>query len=539
MTNTRPIATSREKQLTLLAAVLGTSVVFLDATVTGVALPAIRGDLGGGLAGQQWVTNAYLLALVSLLLIGGSLGDVFGQKRVFLVGVAGFGLTSALCAVAASIAELCVFRSLQGVCAALVTPTALAVIVHVFPEDERASAIGTWTALSSVVGVIGPFIGGVLIAAGSWRLIFLLNAPLVLVTVTLIARGVPGDPRAGPAVSLDVAGALLAAFGLSGSVFAVTEEPAHGWSTLVVGSLALGILGGMTFIAREMRARAPMLPLSLFRERNFMIGNLATLTTYLGLGGVIFLLPVFLQEVSGYSPVQAGLALLPVTSLMIVLSRRFGALADRIGSRVPISLGALIGGCGLLLLVRVDRRAAYVSEVLPALLVFGLGLAMLVAPLTATILGGVGEDHAGVAAAVNTTLSRVAQLFAVAALGAVVSLAFASRVDATLRRSAIDPAGRAAVSRAKQQPLVAATLRGVHPGERVLLTAAFDDASVHAFRVADTIAAILVISGGAIALTGIRNPRRAVSAELCPGGALCGASQEVATAGQYRLLDQT
>ena len=187
------IATSREKQLTLLAAVLGTSVVFLDATVTSVALPAIRGDLGGGLAGQQWVTNAYLLTLSSLLLIGGSLGDVLGQKRVFLVGVAGFGLTSALCAVASSIPELCVFRSMQGVCAALVTPTALAVIIHVFPEDERARAIGTWTALSSIVGLIGPFVGGVLIAAGSWRLIFLLNAPLVLVTVTLIARGVPGE----------------------------------------------------------------------------------------------------------------------------------------------------------------------------------------------------------------------------------------------------------------------------------------------------------------------------------------------------------
>src|SRR6202034_191925 len=231
--DSRLMATSREKQLTLLAAVLGTSVVFLDATVTSVALPAIRDDLGGGLAGQQWVTNAYLLTLGSLLLIGGSLGDVFGQKRVFLVGVAGFGLTSALCAVASSIPELCVFRSMQGVCAALVTPTALAVIIHVFPEDERAKAIGTWTALSSIVGVIGPFIGGVLIAAGSWRLIFLLNAPLVLVTVTLIARGVPGGESTGTGGRLDFLGALLAALALSGSVFAVTEEPARGWSTLV------------------------------------------------------------------------------------------------------------------------------------------------------------------------------------------------------------------------------------------------------------------------------------------------------------------
>jgi EmrB/QacA subfamily drug resistance transporter len=523
------VATPREKQLTLLAAVLGTSVVFLDATVTSVALPAIRGDLGGGLAGQQWVTNAYLLTLSSLLLIGGSLGDVLGQKRVFLVGIAGFGVTSALCAVASSITELCVFRSMQGACAALVTPTALAVIIHVFPEDERARAIGTWTALSSIVGVVGPFIGGVLIAAGSWRLIFLLNAPLVLVTVTLIARGMPASVRtsAGATGRLDFPGALLAALALSGSVFAVTEEPAHGWSTLVAGSLAAGILGAMGFVVREARSRAPMLPLSLFRERNFTIGNVATSTAYLGLGGVIFLLPVFLQEVSGYSPVQAGLALLPVTSLTILLSRRFGALADRIGSRVLISLGALVAGCGLLLLARVDQRADYINEILPALLVFGLGLAMLVAPLTATVLGAVEEDHAGVAAAVNTSLSRVSQLFAVAVLGAVVSLAFASRVDATLRRSVLDPAGRSAISHAKRQPLVAASLVGVRPGERVLLRAAFDDASVHAFRVADAIAAIFVVSGGLIAFAGIRTPRRSVAAELCPAGALCGASQEL------------
>jgi len=529
--DSRPIATSREKQLTLLAAVLGTSVVFLDASVTSVALPAIRDDLGGGLAGQQWVTNAYLLALGSLLLIGGSLGDVFGHKRVFLVGVGGFGLTSALCAIASSIPELCAFRAMQGVCAALVTPTALAVIIHVFPEDERASAIGTWTALSSVVGVIGPFIGGVLIAAGSWRLIFLLNAPLVLVTVTLIARGVPDDASASSDRRLDLPGALLAAIALSGSVFAVTEEPARGWSTLVVGSLAVGILGAIAFIAREARAPAPMLPLSLFRERNFTIGNLATLTAYLGLGGVIFLLPVFLQEVSGYSPVQAGLALLPVTTLLIVFSRRFGALADRIGSRLPIGLGALVAAGGLLLLARVDQRADYLSEVLPALLVFGLGLAMLVAPLTATVLGAVQEDHAGVAAAVNTTLSRVAQLFAVAVLGAVVSLAFASRVDATLGRTALVPGSRAAISRAKRAPLGSPSLIGVPPGERVLLRATFEDASVHAFRVADTIAAVLVASGGLIALAGIRNPRRRVAAELCPAGALCGASQELVSTG--------
>jgi EmrB/QacA subfamily drug resistance transporter len=530
----RSVATPHEKQLTLLAAVLGTSVVFLDATVTSVALPAIRSDLGGGLAGQQWVTSAYLLALGSLLLIGGSLGDVFGQKRVFLVGVAGFGLTSTLCAVATSIPELCAFRAMQGACAALVTPTTLAVIVHVFPEEERARAIGTWTALSSIVGLIGPFIGGVLIAAGSWRLIFLLNAPLVVVTLALIARGVPEDSGVPAAGRLDFLGALLAALALAGPVFAVTEEPSRGWSSVVIGSLVAGVLGAIAFVAHEARARAPMLPLSLFRERNFTVGNLATFTTYLGLGGVIFLLPVFLQEVSGYSPVQAGLALLPVTSLMILLSRPFGALADRIGSRALLSLGPLVAGCGVWLLTRVNMSGDYLTDVLPALIVFGLGLAMLVAPLTATVLGGVAEDHAGVAAAVNTTLSRIAQLFAVAVLGAVVSLVFASRVDATLRRSAIDPAGRSAISLAKRQPLAAASLVGVRPSERPLLRAAFDDAAVHAFRIADAIAAVLVASGGLIAFAGIRNPRRSVAAELCPAGALCGASQELVHARQDR-----
>ncbi len=503
------MATPREKHLTLLAAVLGTSVVFLDATVTSVALPAIRSDLGGGLAGQQWVTNAYLLALGSLLLIGGSLGDVFGQKRVFLVGVAGFGLTSTLCAVASSIPELCAFRAMQGACAALVTPTTLAVIVHVFPKDERARAIGTWTALSSIVGLIGPFIGGVLIAAGSWRLIFLLNAPLVVITLTLIARGVPEDNGDSAAGRLDYLGALLAAVALAGPVFAVTEEPSRGWSSVVIGSLVAGVLGAIAFVAHEARARAPMLPLSLFRERNFTVGNLATFTTYLGLGGVIFLLPVFLQEVSGYSPVQAGLALLPVTSLMILLSRPFGALADRIGSRALLSLGPVVAGCGVWLLTRVNMSGDYFTDVLPALIVFGLGLAMLVAPLTATVLGGVSEDHAGVAAAVNTTLSRVAQLFAVAVLGAVVSLAFASRVDATLRRSAIDPAGRSAINLAKRQPLAAASLVGVRPSERPLLRAAFDDAAVHAFRVADAIAAVLVASA-------LRSPGSAIPVAPSP-----------------------
>jgi EmrB/QacA subfamily drug resistance transporter len=531
-------ASMREKRLTLAAAVLGSSIVFLDATVIGIALPAIESDLGGGLAGQQWLTDAYLLALGSLLLIGGSLGDIFGQRRVFFIGVAGFGLTSMLCALPSSIALLCAFRAAQGVFAALLLPSTLAVIVRVFSPDERGRAIGSWTALSSVAGVIGPLVGGALIAAWSWRLIFVINVPLVLITLVLIARGVPrsaGEPIGGRVDSL---GALLAAGALAGPVFALTEQPARGWDGIVIGSLLVGALAALSFVLHEARTKAPMLPLSLFRERNFTVGNAATLTTYLGLGGVIFLVPLFLQEVGRYTPIQAGLALLPVTILMIVLSRRFGALADRIGPRLPMGIGPIVAAAGMLLLLRVDRHADYFSQVLPGLAVFGLGLSMLVAPLTATVLGAVPQEHAGVASAVNNTLTRVANLVAVVVLGAVVAAAFSGHAEAAARASRLDPAGRAVVVRSERQPLGGADLESVPVGERSQVRTIVDDASVHAFHVAIAVAALLTAGGGLISLAGIRSPHRRVRAAECPAGALCGASRDLALTGKSQLFDR-
>src|SRR5438874_5599661 len=369
------MATAREKRITLVAAILGSGIVFLDATVVNIALPALRDDLGGGLAGQQWVVEAYLLTLSALLLIGGSLGDIFGQRRVFFIGVVGFGVASLMCAVAPSIAVLCVFRAVQGVFAALLTPSTLAIITHVFPDDERGRAIGTWTAFGAIAGVLGPLLGGVLIEAASWRLIFAVNVPVVLTTLWLIARGVPASADMPAPARIDWLGAALGVVALAGPVFGLTEQPVRGWDSVVLGSIAVGVVAGVLFLLQERRSPAPMMPLGLFSSRNFSIGNLATLTTYMGLGAMTFLLPLFLQQVGSYTPIAAGLALLPITALMFFLSRRFGGVADRIGPRLLMGFGPLVAAAGTLLLLRVDQTADYASQVLPGLAVFGLGLA--------------------------------------------------------------------------------------------------------------------------------------------------------------------
>jgi EmrB/QacA subfamily drug resistance transporter len=522
------MATAREKRITLVAAILGSGIVFLDATVVNIALPAVRGDLGGGMAGQQWVVEAYLLTLSALLLIGGSLGDIFGQRRVFFIGVVGFGATSVLCALAPGIAFLCAFRAAQGVFAALLTPSTLAIITHVFPDDERGGAIGTWTAFGAIAGVLGPLLGGVLIEAASWRLIFAVNIPVVLVTLWLIDRGVPQSADMPSHTRIDWPGAALGAIALPGPVFGLTEQPVRGWDGVVVVSIAIGVVAGVLFLLQERRSATPMLPLDLFRHRNFSIGNLATLTTYMGLGAMTFLLPLFLQQVAGYSPVKAGLALLPITALMFFLSRRFGALADRIGPRLLMGFGPLVAAGGTLLLLMIDHTADYATQVLPGLVVFGLGLSMTVAPLTSTVLGAVDKHRAGIASGVNNALARVAGLLAVAVIGAVASASFAARLDQRVAVGALSPPAKAAVTEAKKRPLGGATVSNVPAGERRVLTSSFTDASEQAFSVGILVSAFLVGLGGAISLAGIINPRRSVACAECPGGALVGASQDLA-----------
>jgi EmrB/QacA subfamily drug resistance transporter len=519
-----PTALRDPKRLSLLAAIMGSFVVGLDSTVVNVALPSISHDLGGGLAGQQWVSNAYLLALGSLILIGGSLGDLLGERRVFAIGVAGFGAVSALCAVAPSIEVLIAGRALQGVFGALLTPSALAVIVSAFGPDERGGAIGSWTAWSGIATVIGPLCGGYLIDATSWRWIFAINVPFVLFTLMLIQIAVPKRARPMREARIDWAGAALCALGLAGPVFALIRQPALGWgSPGVIAPAVVGIALLGAFLWWEGRTRDPMLPLGLFGRRNFAVGNAQTFAMYGGLGITFFFLVLFLQQVAGYDALQAGLATLPTTIVMFLLSKRSGRLADRYGPRWFMGGGPLVAAVGLALMQRIDATPDYVTDVLPALLVFSLGLTATVAPLTATVLADADEHNAGIASGVNNAVARVASLVAVAALGTVVSASFSSSIDSSLGDRPLSAAAATAVASAKDRTLATIYTSALPAAERAPVADAVRDASVDAFHLGMGLSAALVALGGLLGLLGIVNPRRSVRGEDCAGGQLVAA----------------
>jgi EmrB/QacA subfamily drug resistance transporter len=523
------LSSARVKQVTLAACIIGSGIAVLDGTVVNVALPTIQRSLGGGLAGQQWVSNAYLLTLSSLILVGGSLGDLFGERRVFALGVGGFGAASLLCALAPTIGLLIAFRALEGAAGALLIPSSLAVIVATFSESERGAAIGTWTAFGAIAAAVGPLGGGLLLGIASWRWIFLINLPFVVLCVALILAVIPrAAPRAGGR-EVDFTGALLCALGLGGPVFALIEQPRLGWSSAaVLLPLIAGVLLFAAFLAYEARARDPMLPLNLFVRRNFAVGNVETFAMYAGLAVLFFFLVLFLQQVAGYTPLQSGLATLPVTVVMLLLSRRFGGLADRYGPRLFMGLGPVIAGLGLLLLLRVGVRVDYLTEVLPALLTFALGLSMTVAPLTAAVLAGVEERQAGIASGVNNAVARVAGLLGIAALGAVVAVQFGSTLDRQLAGVRLSASAQTAVAQAKRLTLGRPSVAGVPPRQARAILAAADAASLQSFRVGIGIAGGLVLLGGLIGAAGIQNPRRAVSAQECAGGQLVGASLDAA-----------
>ncbi len=491
--------------------------VFLDGTIVNVALPAIRQSLHGALAEQQWVVEAYLLTLSSLLLIGGSLGDLFGRRRVFSIGLVWFGVCSLVCAVAPSSGVLIGARAAQGIGGALLVPSTLALIMDNFSERERAAAIGTWTAWTGIVTVIGPLAGGALVQLASWRWIFAVNVVPVVATLFLLRR-VGSDTRSPGHV--DVVGALLCALGLGGPVFALIEQPNHGWGSPVVAvPLIVGLVLLASFIAWERRSPQPMMPLYLFRARNFSVGNVTTFALYAGLNIATFFVVLFVQQVGGYTPVQAGLALLPITVMMFTLSRRFGGLADRLGPHVFMAAGPMTAALGLLLLTRLGPATGYLTRLLPGILVFGLGLSMTVAPLTATVLGAVEAGHSGLASGVNNAVARVAGLLAIAAIGAVVAGSFQTRLDSQLSGRPLAPQTRSALVVARTRPLVT-SVRNVAPEQQAEIHAALVDASVHAFHIAVLIAAALALLGGLASLIGIENPRRQVASEDCPGGAL-------------------
>ncbi|HET9185234.1 MAG TPA: MFS transporter, partial [Solirubrobacterales bacterium] len=429
--------------------------------------------------------------------------------RVFVIGLFCFGVTSILCAVAPNAEFLIGARTLQGVAGALLVPGSLAIVASTFAGPERGKAVGTWTAWTGIATVFGPAGGGALVGLISWRAIFWVNIPLIAATVVLTLRAVEesSDPEASRGV--DVPGVLLSAAGLAGPVFALIEQPTHGWGDpLVWLPLAAGVACFAGFVVWEAVAERPMLDLSLFRIRNFAVANVTTLTVYAGLGAGILFIGLYLQQVVGYTAFEAGLATTPISLCLFLLSPRWGRLASATGPRLPMTLGPIVAGAGMLLFMRLDPSASYPADVLPAVLVFGLGMSATVAPLTATVLDSVSERRVGIASGVNNGVSRVAGLLAIAVLGAVISAHFGARLDSELGAHPLGPAATGAVSEAKEQPLGVPDLGSVGAAEAPRIEAAASDASTSAFHLGALLAGVLMILGGIASAVGIRNPRR-------------------------------
>jgi len=390
----------------------------LDGTVVNVALRTIGEDLDASLAELQWITNGYLLSLAALILLGGSLGDRFGRRRIFVVGTIWFAAASLLCGVAPTPLVLIVARILQGIGAALLTPGSLSMIQGVFHHDDRAKAIGAWSGLGSIAAAIGPFVGGALVQFASWRWIFLINLPIAAVTVLVAQRSVPETRDPNPPEHFDVVGAALAALALGGVTYALIQ-----WGGQFAPWAALaGVAAGLAFVVAERREREPMLPLGLFSSRTFSAANAMTLLVYAALGAILFFLVLQLQTVGGYGALAAGLATLPITVCMLFLAAKGGELGTRIGPRIPMTFGPMVMAVGVLLLLGVDEDVNYWLDVLPGLTIFGLGLALMVAPLTATVLAAAPDEHAGIASGVNNAVARAGSLLAVAALPVAVGL---------------------------------------------------------------------------------------------------------------------
>ena len=463
VTEAAPPPASFVARWTLIASILGSSMAFIDGSVVNVALPSIQADLGGGLATQQWVVDAYLLTLGSLILVGGSLGDIFGESKIFAIGVASFAGASILCAVAPDAPALIVFRGIQGMAGALLTPSSLAMLTATFSGTERGNAIGQWTSWTGISFIVGPTIGGWLVDVSTWRAIFLLNIPIAAVTLLILLRLGSMHQARREDLRVDVPGAILGAAGLGLIVAGFIEQPHRGWGDpLIVGAFLGGVAFLVAFVVHELRTAMPMLPLRLFRLRNFSVTNVETLSVYGGLSGLSTYLTLFLIEFAGFTAFRAGIALLPTTVVMFFLSPRMGRLSMQYGPRLLMAAGPVIAGLGVLAYARLPVDVEYWVDVLPALLVFSLGLSMTVAPLTTTVLADAGPGDAGVASGVNNAVARIAGLLAIAVLG------------------------------------LAAAGGGDH-------------LTVHGFHVTMGAVAGLLVCGGLIGAVGIRNPSRVAS----------------------------
>src|ERR1700691_1279989 len=445
----KPEASGR---IVLAATILGSSMAFIDGTVVNVALPALQNALHASISDVQWVVESYALMLAALLLVGGSLGDIFGRRKVYVFGVAIFAAASAWCGLARNIDMLICARSIQGLGAALLVPGSLAIITASFPEETRGHAIGTWSGFSAMTAAIGPVIGGWLIEHSTWRWVFFLNLPLALAVILLSAK-MPESRNENASHHLDWPGSLLVTLGLAGVTYALIECPArarHG-VPLVAAAAVLGVVALAGFVAMEHWSRAPMVSLKLFRSRNFAGANLLTLFLYASLGGLMFFFPMDLIQIQHYTATQAGAAFLPFVAIMFGLSRWAGGLVARHGSRIPLTVGPLVAACGIALFAIVPQGGSYWATFFPAVVVMGLGMTISVAPLTTTVMNAVPKSAAGLASEVNNAVSRLASLLAVAAFGVVLVTVFNHSLDQSLDQLALNPDVRAQIDATRPQ----------------------------------------------------------------------------------------
>ncbi len=492
----------RRKRLALAATIVGSSMAFIDGSVVNVALPSIQSELGASVAALQWVVDAYLLLLGSLVLVGGSMGDKLGRRSVFIAGIGLFTLASAACGFAPDVAALIAARAIQGIGAALLVPSSLAIIGAVFDDETRGRAIGTWAGVGAITSAVGPVAGGWLVDMWSWRAIFFLNVPLAVLTIALALSAVPNSHNVDAPQHLDWPGALSAASGLAAFTFGLTEASVHGFAHPVVWlAIGFGLLALAGFVAIEAHSTSPMMPLDVFRSRDFTGANLVTLLLYFGLGGIFFFLPFTLIRGHGYSATQAGAALLPVPVAIGLLSRFAGGLTNRFGSRALLSVGPGVAGIGLALLALPFVRGSYWGGFFPALVVLGIGMTITIAPLTTTVLGSVAGDRTGVASGINNAIARVASLLAIAVLGIV--FVWSHDAALTVRFDALHvPQGERAAA------LDAAASSGADPTP---LARAEADAIADAMRAVAAVSAACAFAGAGVAMAMIRSSQRSAT----------------------------
>jgi EmrB/QacA subfamily drug resistance transporter len=493
---------------TLAATIIGSSLTFVDATAVNVALPALQADLHATITDVQWVIEAYALFLGGLILVGGSLGDQFGRKRVFLAGVWLFTLASIACGIAASTRALIVARAVQGVGAAFLVPGSLAIISATFDEAARGQAIGTWSGFSAITSAIGPVLGGWLIEHVSWRAVFFINVPLAAIVIVLAGRFISESRDESRSSRVDWLGAALEVLGLGAIVFGLLEWPRpETGGQVAIAAMAIGVVSLAALVIVERRVPTPMLPLRLFRSRTFTLANVLTLLLYGALAMVFWLLPLLLIQVKGYSATAAGAALLPLPLLLFVLSRWSGGLVRHVGSRLPLTFGPIIAAIGLLLLGHAGTNDSYWTAVFPAVTVIGLGMAIVVAPLTTTAMSAVDAQHAGVASGVNNAVSRIAGLIAIALLGVVLVGDFDARVNAALNGLKLPAADRAAIDRELPKLAGADVDAAIADEHRAGVRRAIDDSFSASFEL------VMDVAGG-IALAA------AVAGAFLPGAAI-------------------